>query len=78
MADDEYLKEDAELKLAISKAEQEAPPEPRSTEPLKELLETDFEQMYLTLDEDDKQQFWGRLIREIKMDGKTIKDIDFL
>lgn len=75
--DDEYLREDAELKAAIVKAESEAPPEPQDITPLKELLETDFRSIYVTLTEEEKQQFWQRIVKEIQLDGKTIKRVVF-
>ena len=75
--DDEYLRDDAELKALIAKAEAEAPPEPRDITPLKELLETDFLSIYETLTEEEKQQFWQRLIKEIKLENKQVKEVIF-
>lgn len=77
-SDEEYLKEDAELKALIAKAEQEAPPPDRDTEPLKEVLNTDFQAVYKTLDKEEKRRFWRGLIKEIKFDGKDIVDVIFL
>ena len=75
--DDEYLKEDAELKALIAKAEAEAPPPPRDITPLKALLETDFRSIYEGLTEEERQRFWQGLIKEIKVEGKQIKDVIF-
>ena len=75
--DDEYLKEDAELKAAIAKAEQDAPPPPTDITPLKELLETDFQSVYTTLTEEGKQRFWQGLIKEIKLKNKEVVDVIF-
>ena len=51
--DEEYLKEDAEIKALIKKAEEEIPPEVnRDLTPLKELLETDFRTLYKTFDQE--------------------------
>ena len=75
--DEQYLKEDAELKALIAKAEADAPPEPRNIEPLKELLESDFRSLYETFDEEERQRFWQGLIKEIKLDGKKIKRVIF-
>ena len=75
--DDEYLRDDAELKALIAKAESEAPPEPRDITPLKELLETDFRSVYEMLNEEEKQQFWQRLIKEIKLENKRVVDVIF-
>lgn len=77
ISDDEYLRDDAELKALIAKAEAEEPPEPRDITPLKELLETDFLSIYETLTEEEKQQFWQRLIKEIKLENKQIKEVIF-
>ena len=77
-SDEEYFKEDAELKIEISKAEKElAENKPKNVDHLKELLQTDYKTMYLTLDEDGKQAFWQELIREIKMKDKNIFDVVF-
>ncbi len=76
--DAEYLRDDAELKALIAKAEATAPPEPRNIEPLKELLETDFRGLYETFTEEEKQKFWQRLIEEIELEGKTVKRVKFL
>ena len=75
--DDEYLRDDAELKALIAKAESEAPPEPKDVTPLKALLETDFRSIYETLNEEEKQQFWQRLIQEIKLENKKVIDVIF-
>lgn len=75
--DDEYLRDDAELKALIAKAESEAPPEPRDITPLKELLETDFRSIYETLNDEEKQRFWQRLIKEIKLENKRVVDVIF-
>ena len=48
MPDEEYLKEDAELKAQIAKAESELPPPERDITPLQELLKTNFEEIYKT------------------------------
>lgn len=75
--DEEYLKEDAELKALIAKAEATAPPEPKDVTPLKAILETDFRSIYETLNDEEKQQFWQQLIKEIKMENKTVTEVIF-
>jgi hypothetical protein len=76
--DDEYFKEDAELKLAISKAEKELEiSRPRNVDHLKDLLETDFRTMYSGFSPEEKQDFWQDLIKEIKLDGKQISKVIF-
>ena len=76
-SDEEYLKEDAELKALIAKAEDEAPPPDRDIEPLKEILNTDFQAVYKAMEPEDKRRFWRGLIKEIKFDGKEIVDVVF-
>lgn len=77
-SDEDYFREDAELKVAISKAEKELElNRPRNVDHLKELLETDFRTMYTTLDEEEKQEFWLDLIKEIKLDGKQVEKVIF-
>lgn len=75
--DEEYLQEDAEIKALIAKAENEAPPPERDLEPLRELLNTDFESIYLTLDAEDKRRFWRNIIKEIQVEGLNVKDVIF-
>ena len=77
-SDDEYAKEDAEIKALIAKAENEAPPAPRDIAPLVDLLESDFISIYITFTDEEKQRFWRNLIKEIKLDGKHIKEVIFL
>lgn len=75
--DEQYLKEDAELKALIAKAEATAPPAPRDVAPLKELLETDFRSVYEILNDEEKQRFWQQLIKEIKLENKQVVDVIF-
>jgi hypothetical protein len=76
--DEDYFKEDAEIKLALSKAEKELESNrPRNVDHLKELLKTDFRTTYTTLEDDEKQEFWLDLIKEIKLDGKKVEDVIF-
>lgn len=76
--DDEYLRDDAELKAAIAKAEADAPPKPPDITPLQEILKTDFRSIYITMTDPEKQQFWQRILKEIHIDGKQIKSVDFV
>lgn len=75
--DEEYLKEDAEIKELIAKAENEAPPPERDLEPLRELLNTDFVSVYLTLEPEDKRRFWRSIIKEIQVEDLNVKDVIF-
>ena len=78
MSDDDYLKEDAELKAQIAKAESELPPPERDITPLKELLKTDFEGIYKTLDQEEKRRFWRGIVKQVIFDEKDIVDVIFL
>ena len=77
-SDEEYFKGDAEIKLAITKAEKELEiSRPRNVDHLKDLLETVWKEMYSKLTEEGKQEFWQDLIREIKLDGKQVVGVLF-
>jgi hypothetical protein len=77
-SDEEYFKEDAEIKLAISKAEKELEiSRPRNVEHLKDMLETDYQTLYKTFTPEEKQEFWQDLIKEIKLDGRLVSKVIF-
>lgn len=76
-SDEEYLKEDAELKALIAKAESEAPPPERDIEPLKAILESDFRSVYDTLGREEQRRFWRGIIKEIVFKDKDIVDVIF-
>lgn len=77
-SDEDYFKEDAEIKVALSKAEKEYElNKPRNVDHLKELLETDFRTMYAGLEPEERQEFWQDLIKEIKLDGKAVTNVIF-
>ena len=78
MPDEEYLKEDAELKAQIAKAESELPPPERDITPLQELLKTDFEGIYKTLDQEEKRRFWRGIVKEVHFQDKDITGVTFL
>ena len=77
LSDEEYLKENAELQALIKKAEAEAPEKPRDVQPLRELMELDIKELYETFTEEERQRFWQKIIKEIKLDGKEIKEVIF-
>ena len=77
-SDEEYFKEDAEIKLAISKAEKELEiSRPRNVEHLKDMLESDYQTLYKTFTPEEKQEFWQDLIKEIQLDGKLVSKVLF-
>lgn len=78
-SDEDYLKESAELKLELSNAEKEQEKyKPADLSSLKELLESDFRSIYETFNEEEKQQFWLGLIKEIIIENKKIKRVRFV
>lgn len=77
-SDEDYFKEDAEIKVALAKAEKEYElNKPRNVDHLKALLETDFRAMYAGLDPEERQEFWQDLIKEIRLDGKVVTGVTF-
>lgn len=78
--DIEYLSETNEIKELIAKAEKETleQEDNRDLTLLQKLLETDFKSIYATLNKEDKRRFWRSIIKEIHVDGNTIKSVDFL
>ena len=75
--DAEYLAEAAELKAAIAKAENDAPPVERDLEPLKQFLDKDFRETYEKLNLEDRRRLWRSVIKEIVVEKNDVKDIIF-
>lgn len=78
--DDEYLREDAELRLEIEKLEKEAPEELDDLTKIKEIVGTDFRSVYKDFDEEEKRNFWQGLIKQIEIseDPKVITRVRFI
>ncbi len=78
--DEEYLKEQKELKAAIKKAEDVNPVSraDRDVKYIHKLLEVDFIAMYETLDDDEKRVFWRSLFKEIKVEGNDVVGVVFV
>lgn len=77
--DDEYLKEQKEIKDAIRKIESEAPVDPsdRDLSVLKYALNSNFKDNYDHLDDEDKRAFWRFIIKEIHVEGNDIVSVVF-
>ena len=75
--DDEYMREQSEIKALIAKAQNEAPPPERDIEPLRQLLETDVRSLYDTFDQWEKRRFWQALVKEIILDDNQVKEVIF-
>ena len=78
-SDDEYIKEQKELKAAIKKAEggQESNHYDRDISHIHEALAVDFVSMYDKMDDDDKRRFWRIIIKEIQIEGNDVVSVIF-
>lgn len=78
-SDEEYLKEQKEIKDAIKKAESESPESfvDRDLTLLKETLNTDYRTIYKSLDEEDRRGFWRYIIKEIHVEGNNVVSVVF-
>lgn len=77
--DEEYLKEQKEIKQTIAKIEKELPEnyEDRDLSHIVEMLNVDFVTIYETLDDEDKRAFWRNIIKEIHVNGNDIVSVVF-
>ena len=77
--DEEYIKEQKELKNAIKKAEENEPESihDKDMSVLNYIIETDFRTHYESLDDEDKRAFWRYIIKEIHVEGNEIVSVDF-
>ena len=78
MEDDEYLAETKRIKAMIEKAtREENQDEPIDIEALKEFLNSGFEEIYDSLEKDEKQRLWRSAIDQLEYDGHNIVGIKF-
>ena len=78
MEDDEYLAKTKELKMMIEKASREENQDhPADIEALKEFLNSGFEEIYDSLDREEKQRLWRSVIDELIYEETTIVGIKF-
>jgi DNA invertase Pin-like site-specific DNA recombinase len=76
--DAEYTAEMADYNRLLAEAEKvAADTPPRDFTRLKELLSGDFEKIYITLEKEEKRQFWRSIIDTMTVEGNHIKDIIF-
>ena len=77
--DEEYLKEQSDIKKAIAKIERDTPEntEDRDLTHIIKVLNMDFKHVYETLDDDDKRAFWRNMIKEIHVEGNDIVSVVF-
>lgn len=78
-SDDDYLKEQKELKDAIKQKESESPETlaDRDLTILKETLNSDYRTIYKTLDDEDRRSFWRYIIKEIHVKGNEVALVSF-
>ena len=75
--DEEYLAEAAELKAAITKAENDAPEVKRDLEQLKIVLTKNFRAEYEKLSAEDRRRIWRSMIKEIVVEKNDVVDVKF-
>ena len=76
--DEEYAKQTAGLKKKIEAAkEAEKDDLPPDVDVLRQFLKSDFEEIYKTLDMEDKRRMWRSIIQEIHVKDHTIQSIKF-
>ena len=77
--DEDYLKEQKEIKDELQKAMSEEPENlaDRDITIMQETLESDFKNIYTTLDDEDKRAFWRYVIKEIKVRGNEVVSVVF-
>lgn len=77
MNDDDYLRQNNEISQKIERMKSAEEDIPVNTEKLKELLSTDFESLYNQMTREEKQTFWTRLIKEIRIEDRKIVSVKF-
>jgi DNA invertase Pin-like site-specific DNA recombinase len=76
--DDDYLSELADLKAQLVAAErEEEDTKPRDLAPLREFLASDFEEIYLSLEREEKRQLWRSIIDHLVVEGNHVVDVVF-
>ena len=77
--DDEYLSELAVLKAELIAAEREVEDEKsRDLAPLRAFLASDFEEVYLSMEREEKRQLWTAVIDHIVVDGNHVAAVVFI
>lgn len=76
ITDEEYSNETRRLKTAIEKAKDaEQSSRPVNLQGIRQFLESDFLEVYDTLDKEDKRRLWRSLIEEIYVEGTNVTGI---
>ena len=79
ISDDDYNAQATILRDAIIKAEQEEKQLAQVIDftALRQLLDSNFELSYKSMDREEKQRFWHSIIAEIQLDDNQVKEIIF-
>lgn len=77
ITDAAYESELADLKAQLAAAEREDVEVVRDLAPLREFLNSDFETIYHTLEQDEKRQLWRSIIDHLVVEGNNVVDIVF-
>ena len=76
--DAEYTSEMADLKRLMIEAErEEIQTAPRDLSTLRDFLESDFETIYATLEQEEKRQLWRSIIDTLEVEGHNVVKINF-
>lgn len=76
--DEEYTSELADLNRLIAEAEKvENVAKPRDFDRLKTILNNDFENIYNSLEKEEKRQMWRSIIDTMTVEGNHIKEVNF-
>lgn len=76
--DEEYTEEMADLKRLLAEAEkEEVKTAPRDLNKLKEVLTTDFEEIYAPLTKEEKRQLWRSIVDTLDVEGNRVVGIHF-
>lgn len=76
--DAEYTTEMADLKRLMIEAErEETQTAPRDLSTLKDLLESDFEEIYAALEKEEKRQLWRSIIDTLEVEENDVVKINF-
>lgn len=79
ITDEEYIKQAEELKaaIALAKVEEDAAPIKPDVDAIRELLDTDFEEIYEALNREEQKRFWRSIIKAIHILDGQITNIEY-
>lgn len=76
--DEEYTEEMSDLKRLLAEAEkEEVKTAPRDLTKLRDVLESDFEEIYTPLTKEEKRQLWRSVVDTLDVEGNRIVGINF-